>query len=74
MCVYVRTKFQVSCIILTTFRWEVILPTPLHPAKWTPKNPTQVKVNLKLFPTDIIHVSNTVYLYISPSVDGQLTY
>ena len=49
MCVYVRTKFQVSSIILTSFRREVILPTP-PPAKRTPKNPTQIKVNLKTIP------------------------
>ena len=51
MCVYVRTKFQVSSIILTSFRRYVILPTPLLPAKKrTPKNPTQTKVNLKTIP------------------------
>ena len=49
MCVYVRTKFQVSSIILTSFRREVILPTPF-PTKRTPKNPTQIKVNLKIIP------------------------
>ena len=49
MCVYVRTKFQVSSIILTSFRREVILPTP-PPTKRTPKNPTQIKVNLKTIP------------------------
>ena len=50
MCVYVCTKFQVPSIILTSFRWEVILP-PLPPlAKRTPKNATQIKVNLKTIP------------------------
>ena len=49
VCTYVRTKFQVSSIILTSFRREVILPTPL-PTKRTPKNPTQIKVNLKTIP------------------------
>ena len=49
MCVYVRTKFQVFSIILTSFRREVILPTPT-PAKRTPKNPNQIKVNLKVIP------------------------
>ena len=30
MCVYLRTKFQVSSIILTSFRQEVILPLSFH--------------------------------------------
>ena len=50
MCVYVLTKFQVSSIIATSFRREVILPTP-PPAKQTPKNPTQIKINLKTIPS-----------------------
>ena len=49
MCVYVRTKFQVSSIILTRFRREVILPTPT-PRNTNPKNPTHIKVNLKTIP------------------------
>ena len=49
MCVYVRTKFQVSSIVLTSLR-EAILPTLPPPAKRTPKNPTQIKVNLKTIP------------------------
>ena len=32
MCVYLRTKFQVSRIILTSFRQRVILPPPPTPA------------------------------------------
>ena len=56
MCVYVRTKFRVSSIILTSFRREVILPTPAlpRPAKWTPKNSSQIKVNLKTIPNRYI--------------------
>ena len=50
MCVYVCTKFQVPSIILTSFRWEVILPPPPPLAKRTPKNATQIKVNLKTIP------------------------
>ena len=49
MCVYVRTKFQVSSIILTRFRREVILPTPT-PRNTNPKNPTHIKINLKTIP------------------------
>ena len=45
MCVYSGIKFQVSSIILTTFRQVRgnfnLLPT----AKRTPKKPSQVKVN-----------------------------
>ena len=51
MCVYIPTKFQVSSIITTSFRREVILPTPPLPTKGTPKNPTQIKVNLKSIPS-----------------------
>ena len=46
MCVYVRTKFQISSVILTSFRRGIILPTPPHP--YPPlKTPDQIKVNLK---------------------------
>ena len=31
VCVYVRTKLQVSSIILTSFRRDLILPTPPSP-------------------------------------------
>ena len=51
MCVYIHTNFRVSSITLTSFRREVTLPNPPPPpAKWTPKNPTQIKVNLKIIP------------------------
>ena len=72
MCVYVRTKFQVSSIILTSFRREVILPTPPPPENEPLKAPPRLKLTQKLFPTEIVHVSNTIYLCLSPSVDGQL--
>ena len=65
MCVYVRTKFQVSSIILTSFRREVILPTPL-PTKRTPKNPTQIKVNLKTIPNRCFKHN----LFVHKSVSG----
>ena len=39
---------------------------PFPAANRTPKNPTQIKYKPKLFPTDIVHDSNTVYLCISP--------
>ena len=47
---YVRTKFQVSSIILTGYRRDVIFYTVVFPPKRTPKNPTQIKVNLKIIP------------------------
>ena len=51
MCVYIHTNFRVSSITLTSFRREVTLPNPPPPtANWTPKNPTQIKVNLKIIP------------------------
>ena len=40
MCVYLRTKFQVSSIILPSFRHRVI---PSLTAKQAPKNSTQIK-------------------------------
>ena len=46
MCVYLRSKFQVSRIILTSFRKVVILPTP-NIAKRTPKRPTQITIKIK---------------------------
>ena len=72
MCVCVCTKFQVSCIILTSFRREVILPTPTPPQNEPLKTPPRLRLTQSLFPTDKVHVSNTIYLCISPSVDGQL--
>ena len=42
---YLRTKFQVSSIIQTSFRQRVILSHPPHPtAKGTPKKPIQIRV------------------------------
>ena len=46
MCVYFRTKFQVSNIILTSFRQRdnfTLSPTP----KQTPKKPTLISVGMK---------------------------
>ena len=54
MSVYLRAKFQVSNIILKSFRQGVILPpsrarahthTHTHTSKQTPKKPTQIRVN-----------------------------
>ena len=42
MSVYLRAKFQVSSITLTSFRLGVILPPPT--SKRTPKKPTQIRV------------------------------
>ena len=43
MCVYLGTKMQVSRIILTSFRWMGVISP--HTSKWTPKKPTQIRVN-----------------------------
>ena len=49
MSVYLRTKFQVSSIILASFRQGgVILPRPLPNSKRVPKKPTQIRVNKQL--------------------------
>ena len=53
-------------------RREVILPTPRPPEKEPLKTPPTLRLPKKLFPTDKVHVSNTIYLCISPSVNGQL--
>ena len=44
MGAYLRAKFEVFSIILTSFRQGVILPPP-HTSKQTPKNPYQIRVN-----------------------------
>ena len=56
MCVYLRSKFEVSRIILTGFRQGLVLNPPPHtPAsKQTPEKPTQIRVKwlaLKAFIT-----------------------
>ena len=44
--VYLRAKFEISSIILTSFRQGVILPPPPSPtSKRTPKKTTQIRVN-----------------------------
>ena len=46
MGVYLRAKFEVYSIILTSFREGIVLPPP--PSKRTPKKPTQIRVNFHL--------------------------
>ena len=59
MCVYSRTKFQVSSIILTSFRWgEVILPLPT--SKRPLKSPPNLGLNLlKVIVLKEKHVRNS---------------
>ena len=45
MCVYLRTKFQVSSIVLTSFR-QVVEVVLLPNLKTTPKKNTQIRVKL----------------------------
>ena len=52
MSVYLSTKFQVSSIILTSFRKGGVIITPTQ--KQTPKNPTIIRV--KKYPI-LIHSS-----------------
>ena len=47
MCVYLSTKFQVSSIILTSFKHGCNPPPPLPSAKRTIKKPIQIKVNIE---------------------------
>ena len=42
MCVYLRAKFEVANIILTSFRQGVVLPS--LQSKLIPKKPTQTRV------------------------------
>ena len=46
MCGYLRTKLQVSSIILTSFRQEgvILQPPPRTTAKTTPKKSTLIRV------------------------------
>ena len=45
ICVYLRTEFQGSSIILMSFRKGVILPPPLPTtAKHTPQKSTQIRI------------------------------
>ena len=45
MCVYLRTKFQVSSVVLTSFR-QVVEVVLLPNLKTTPKKNTQIRVKL----------------------------
>ena len=49
MGVYLCTKFQVSSIILTSFRQRANFTSLPHTAKRTPKKPTQIRVKLMFF-------------------------
>ena len=44
MGVYLRAKFEVSSVILTSFRQGVTSHHPPPTSKQTPKNPTQIRV------------------------------
>ena len=51
MCLYIRTNFQVSSIILTSFRIANITPSPTTTttAKRIPKKPTQIRFKAVTF-------------------------
>ena len=62
MCVYLRTKFQVSSMILTSFRQGVILHPPTTTtttSKRTPKKSTQIRVKRRLSQT--VFFKNKLY-------------
>ena len=44
MCVYLPAKFELSSIILTSFRQGVVLLPPALTSKRTTKNATQIRV------------------------------
>ena len=52
--VYLRTKFQVSSIILTSFRQGVILAPPKHTPKRTPKKSTLIRVYVLVAPVTVV--------------------
>ena len=63
MGVYLRAKFEVSSMILTSFRqWREGgggCLTPSRTSKWTPKKPTQIRVKLEItFPNILITVGS----------------
>ena len=45
MCLYLHTKFQVSNIILASFRQRGIILLPTPTSKRNPKKPTQIRFN-----------------------------
>ena len=52
MCMYLRIKFKVSSVILTSLRqWSggggEVNFTPSPTSKWTPKNPTKIRVKFE---------------------------
>ena len=65
MGVYLRAKFEVSSIILTSFRQGVILPpTPTFTSKGTTKKPTQIRVNLHKMKQIFSGPKHHVYLHL----------
>ena len=58
MSVYLETQFQVSSIILTSFRQGVIFPSsPLPlPQKPTPKKPTYIRVKESICLTPALEI------------------
>ena len=61
MCVYLHPKFQVSSIILTSFKQRVVLPPP-PTAKGTPKKNTQIRVKMQNFHDLTIVIFARLYL------------
>ena len=59
MCVYLPTKFQVSSMILTSFKQGRLSPIP----KWTPKKPTLIRVKyfLKLYRSHLPFFQNHMH-------------
>ena len=69
MGVYLRAKFDVFSIILTSFRQRVILAPP-PTSKRTPKKPTQIRVKKRLqhwrFPVKFSELLRTTSFYRIP--------
>ena len=70
MCVYLRAKFEVSRIIITSFRQGVVLhcppPPPTINSKRTPRKPTQIRVKINFMHDILIQVVYTIFFITKP--------
>ena len=63
MRVYLRAKFEIFSIILTSFRLEgnLTLPPPTHTSKRIPKKPTEIRINKKYVSRELLSFKNFIY-------------
>ena len=68
MCVYLRAKFEVSRIIITSLRQGVVLhcPPPTTNSKRTPRKPTQIRFTINFIHDILIQVVYTIFFITKP--------